>query len=196
LRKIGLFGGTFDPIHTGHLLLAESVLGDAGLDSILFVPASIPPHKPEGAASKAEDRLAMVRLAIDGNPGFRVSDIELRRTGASYTVYTLAELQASDDWTEVEWFLILGVDMLADLPNWRNPDEIVRRAALLVMERPGFESQTIQMPYSRAASFVRTPLLDISSTQIRKRIREGLSIRYWVPADVDTYIREKGLYRT
>jgi nicotinate-nucleotide adenylyltransferase len=196
LRKIGLFGGTFDPVHTGHLILAESLLGDAGLDSILFVPASVPPHKPEGAASLAEDRLAMVRLAIDGNPGFRASDIELRRTGASYTVDTLAELQASNDWTDAEWFLILGADMLADLPNWRNPDEIVRRASLLVMERPGFERQTIQTSFSRAASFVRTPLLDISSTQVRKRIREGLSIRYWVPADVGTYIREKGLYRT
>jgi nicotinate-nucleotide adenylyltransferase len=196
LRKIGLFGGTFDPVHTGHLLLAESVLGDAGLDSILFIPASVPPHKPEGAASQAEDRMAMVRLAIDGNPGFRASDIELGRTGASYTVDTLAELQASDDWSDAEWFLILGADMLADMPNWRNPDEIVRRAGLLVMERPGFDCRTLQTSYSRAALSVRTPMIDISSTQIRKRIREGRSIRYWVPAAVDSYIREKGLYRT
>jgi nicotinate-nucleotide adenylyltransferase len=196
LRKIGFFGGTFDPVHTGHLLLAESVLGEAGLDMILFVPASVPPHKPEGAASHVEDRLAMVSLAIDGNPGFRVSDIELKRTGASYTADTLAELQASKEWMDAGWFLIMGADMLADLPNWRNPDEIVRRAGLLVMERPGFDGRIPPTDYSSAATFVRTPILDISSTQVRKRIREGRSIRYWVPAAVDSYIREKGLYRT
>jgi nicotinate-nucleotide adenylyltransferase len=196
LRRIGIFGGTFDPVHTGHLLLAETVLGESGLDTVLFIPASVPPHKPEGAASNAYDRLAMVRLAIDGNPGFRLCDIELGRAGASFTVDTLAELQSSEEWRESEWFLLLGADMFADLPNWRNPDEIVRRAGLLVMERPGFDCRTLQTGYSRLASFVRAPRLDISSTQVRKRIREGLSIRYWVPAAVDSYISEKGLYRT
>jgi nicotinate-nucleotide adenylyltransferase len=196
LRKIGLFGGTFDPVHTGHLLLADAVRGDAGLDKILFVPAAVPPHKPGGPKSGADDRLHMVHLATEGNPGFGVEDLELRRTGASYTVDTLAELQVSGEWKDVEWFLLMGADMLADLPNWKNPDEIIRRAGLLVMERPGFDVRDRETRFVRNAVFVNTPSLGISSTQIRRRIREGKSIRYWVPAAVESFIREKGLYRT
>ncbi len=196
MRKIGFFGGTFDPVHAGHLLLAEAVRADAGLDQILFVPAAVPPHKPEGPKSGADDRLRMVRLAIEGNPGFAVEELELRRPGASYTVDTLAELQASAEWKDAEWFLLLGADMLADLPNWKNPEEIVRRAGLLVMERPGFDLGAVKPQFLRNAVIVGTPALGISSTLIRSRIREGRSIRYWVPAAVESFILEKRLYRT
>jgi len=196
LRKIGFFGGTFDPIHTGHLLLADAVRGDAGLDSVLFIPAAVPPHKPDGPKSGADARMRMVRMAIEGNPGFAATDIEIRRTGASYTVDTLAVLQASEEWKDAEWFLLMGADMLADLPNWRNPDEIVRRAVLLVMERPGFDIGAMGTRFARDARIAETPAIGISSTRIRKRIREGLSIRYWVPASVESFILREGLYRT
>jgi len=196
LRRIGLFGGTFDPVHTGHLLLADAVRGNAGLEKIVFVPAAVPPHKPGGPSSGADDRLAMVRLAIEGNPGFEVEDLELRRPGASFTVDTLAELQASPEWGDAEWFLLMGADMLADLPNWKDPDEIVRRAGLLVMERPGFDVREMKTRFASEAVMVKTPSLGISSTQIRRRIREGAPIRYWVPDAVEAYIREKGLYRS
>jgi nicotinate-nucleotide adenylyltransferase len=195
VKKIGLFGGTFDPVHIGHLLLANTVLGEAGLDSVLFVPAAVPPHKPGGARSDPEDRLRMVRLAIDGHGGFDSTDLELRRPGASYSVDTLVELQASNGPEGVEWFLILGADMWVDLPNWKNPDEIIRRAGLLVMERPGTDARGMEKRFLEKAVFVKTPKIGISSTEIRNRVRAGKSIRYWVPRAVEEFILEKGLYR-
>lgn len=198
MKKIGLFGGTFDPVHIGHLLLADAVLGDAGLDQVLFVPSAVPPHKPPGGRSAPEDRLRMVRLAIKGHGGFDTTDVELRRPGASYTVDTLIELQASNGWTGVEWFLILGADMCVDLSNWKNPDEIVSRAGLLIMERPGIDARRaggIEERFLKRAVFMKTPKIGISSTEIRDRVRMGKSIRYWVPRAVETFILEKGLYR-
>ena len=198
MKKIGLFGGTFDPVHIGHLLLADAVRGDAGLDQVLFVPSAVPPHKPPGGRSAPEDRLHMVRLAIEGHGGFDTTDVELRRPGASYTVDTLIELQNSNGWAGVEWFLILGADMWVDLPNWKNPDEIVSRAGLLIMERPGIDARHaggIEERFLEKAVFVKTPKIGISSTEIRDRVRMGKTIRYWVPRAVEAFILEKGLYR-
>jgi nicotinate-nucleotide adenylyltransferase len=194
--KIGLFGGTFDPIHTGHLLLADVALGDAGLDQILFVPAAAPPHKPVGPKTSAGDRVQMVRLAVEGHPGFRMTDLELRRPGASYTVDTLVELKDSGEWRGAEWFLLIGADMLLDLTNWKDPDEIVRNAGLLVMKRPGFDIRRAEKKFLKNALQINAPEIGISSTEIRKRIRDGKSIRYWVPESVEAFIRERGLYRT
>jgi nicotinate-nucleotide adenylyltransferase len=190
-----VFGGTFDPVHIGHLLLADAVLGEARLDRILFVPAAIPPHKSAGDRSDPEDRLRMVKLATEGNDGFEFTDLELRRPGASYTVDTLTELRLSNDWTDVEWFLILGADMWLDLPSWKNPENIIQLAELLVMERPGFDVRGMEERFCKRAVFVKTPQIGISSTEIRNRVRTGKSIRYWVPRAVEEFIFEKGLYR-
>jgi nicotinate-nucleotide adenylyltransferase len=196
VKRIGVFGGTFDPVHIGHLLLADAVLGEARLDRVLFVPAAVPPHKPGGVRSGPEDRLRMVRLAIEGHGGFDVTNAEMRRPGASYTVDTLSELRSSESRTDVEWFLILGADMYSDLPNWRNPEGIVGMARLLVMDRPGFDLRGTDERFRERAVFVKTPKIGISATEIRDRVRTGKSIRYWVPREVEAYIIEKGLYRT
>ncbi len=194
--RIGVFGGTFDPIHAGHLLLAEVALSDCGLDRVLFVPSASPPHKPEHALSPIEDRVNMVRLAAAGHPRFGIAEMEMRRSGPSYTVDTLIALEASFEWKSSEFFLILGSDMLLDLPNWKDPDEIVRRAGLLVLERSGFDGRAAEPRFLSRSVFVNAPRIGISSTEIRDRVRLGKSIRYWVPEAVERFIFERGLYRT
>jgi nicotinate-nucleotide adenylyltransferase len=194
--RLGLFGGTFDPVHVGHLLLADTVRSDCGLDRILFIPAAVPPHKREASTSSIDDRYRMVGLAIQDHPGFQVSDLELRRTGASYTADTVLELESSQEWKGWELFLILGADMLIDFVNWKNPDEILKQVRLLVMERPGYDVGLAGKRFLSQCTFVKTPLIDISSSQIRRRICEGKSIRYWVPKAVERFILEKGLYRS
>jgi nicotinate-nucleotide adenylyltransferase len=193
--RLGLFGGTFDPVHIGHLLLADTVLCDCGLDRVLFMPAAVPPHKPEGSKSDADDRLTMVRLAVRDHPGFLASDLELRRTGPSYTLNTVRELTSSGEWKGCELFLILGVDMLIDFAGWHKPDEILKHVRLLVMERPGYDLTRAEKRFLAQSTLVKTPLIQVSSTRIRQRVREGKSVRYWVTDPVERFIFEKGLYR-
>jgi nicotinate-nucleotide adenylyltransferase len=193
--RIGLFGGTFDPIHIGHLLLADTVLCDCRLDRVLFMPAAVPPHKPEGPISNPGDRLSMVHLAVRDHPGFMSSDLELRRTGPSYTMDTVRELTSSEEWKGCELFLIIGADTLIDFAGWNNPDEILKHVRLLVMERPGYELKRAGERFLSKLTFVKTPLIQVSSTRIRQRVREGKSVRYWVTEPVERFIFEKGLYR-
>jgi nicotinate-nucleotide adenylyltransferase len=196
--RIGLFGGSFDPVHNGHLLLADAVRDEAGLDLVLFVPAAQPPHKPDGPRARPGDRLRMVRMAAEGHAGFAVSELELHRGGTSYTVDTLSELSLSTEWRGAEWFVILGADMWADLPNWKNPDDIARMAVLLVMDRTGSGIRNADPALERfreRARFMKTPEIAISSTGIRERVRTGRSIRYWVPPAVEAFIYARGLYR-
>ena len=186
-RRIGIMGGTFDPIHMGHLITAEMVRSAAPLDAVLFVPAARPPHKDAAHAASMQDRLAMTEYGVRENPHFFVSDIELRREGPSYTVDTITELQAQ--LAGAELFFITGADAMNDLYRFI---VATRQGApldeLLIAEKFTAEERShIQV--------LPTPHLEISSTVIRARVRAGLSIRHLVPRTVEEYIRERGLYR-
>ena len=184
--KIGVFGGTFDPVHVGHLAIAEAALESAGLDRVIFVPARRSPLKATGPIASEADRLAMLEAAVKGQPRFAVSRVELDRPGPSYTVDTLEALKGEGD-----LHLILGSDALAELATWRSPERIRALAALLVARRPG-------APEPDTASGARAfdaPCLDISSRELRARASRGLSLRYLVPDEVWRHIDRKGLYR-
>jgi nicotinate-nucleotide adenylyltransferase len=188
--RIGILGGTFDPVHLAHLVLAESCLDQAALDAVWFVPAPRPPHKPEGTAAPFPDRLAMLQLAIAGHPRFRIDTCEANRPGPSYTFQTLHDLSSASPGTE--WFLILGSDSLRDLPTWRKPEEIARLATLLIAQRPGVSAPA--PPADFRAQTILMPLLEISSSDIRQRIAAGRSIRYLVPGQVEEYLHRQQLY--
>jgi nicotinate-nucleotide adenylyltransferase len=193
VRSVGMFGGTFDPIHIGHLVLAERAREELGLDRVLFVPANIPPHKQEGRLIAApEHRIEMLRLAIGGNASFELSTHEIDREGISYTVDTLRhfeELRPGARFT-----LLIGGDNARDFHTWRHPETIVELARVAVWARPGSELPSEVLPgvgYHRIAS----PLLEISSTEIRERARSLRSIRYMVTDAVADYIERHELYR-
>jgi len=184
--KIGVFGGTFDPVHVGHLAIAQAALEAAGLDRVVFVLARRSPLKDQGPVASEADRLAMLVLATKDEPRFSVSCVELDREGPSYTVDTLEALQPTGDLV-----LILGSDALADLPRWRSPERIRELATILVARRPG-------APEPDAASGAQTfdaPCLDISARELRARAARGLSLRYLVPDEVWRHIAHNGLYR-
>ena len=198
-RRIGILGGTFDPIHMGHLITAEIVRVSAALDEIIFIPAARPPHKENKGEAPAEDRLLMVQCAVEGNPSFSVSDIELRREGPSYTVDTIAAL--SEQLGDAELFFITGADAMNDLYRWHDPVRLLHSCRLIVAARQGVELDESRLaeqfsPEQRSRiRIVPTPHLEISSTVIRARVRAGRSIRYLVPRAVELYIEERGLYR-
>jgi nicotinate-nucleotide adenylyltransferase len=194
IGRLGVFGGTFDPIHIAHLVLAEQAREQLRLDQVLFVPAAVPPHKIGKGISPPKVRLEMVELAVAGHPQFAVSDVELRRTGPSYTVDTLRYLRERHPTAEM--FLLLGADSLLDFPNWREPDAILSLARLGVMNRHGASGGVgyfdPRPPETVAA--IEAPTLEISGTDIRNRVNEGRSIRYLVPAAVEAFIRAEKLY--
>jgi nicotinate-nucleotide adenylyltransferase len=194
--NVGILGGTFDPVHTGHLLLAEQARDQLALDEVLFIPAGEPWRKGHRAITPGEHRLTMLRLAIEGHDGFGMSDIELRREGPTYTADTLESL-ASERLDDAFWF-ILGADALADLPNWREPERIVRHAMLAVAPREAQQVNVAALKIPALAQRVTMfscPRFDTSSTEIRQRVAAGQSIRYLVPDAVRRYIDEQGLYR-
>ncbi|HYM16152.1 MAG TPA: nicotinate-nucleotide adenylyltransferase [Dehalococcoidia bacterium] len=194
--RVGVLGGTFDPVHVAHLRLAEEALEALGLDEILFVPAGDPWRKSARPMTPAEHRLAMLRSAVVGNDGFGISDIELRRPGPSYTADTLAEL-AGERLDDEFWFIV-GADALADLPNWHEPARIVAHATLAVAPREPQEVNIAALAIPGIAAKIETfPMtrLDISSTEIRARVAAGRSIRYLVPDAVERYILAHALYR-
>ena len=183
--RTGILGGSFDPIHHGHLILARAAREELGLDRVLLVPANVSPHKTGDFSTTGEERLAMVRLAIDGEDGFEISDIELHRPPPSYTVDTLRELRAAHP--KDEFVLLIGADNVAKFETWREPDEIRRLAKIAVLDRAGGTSPT-DWPVVRR-------LIDISSTDIRARVAAVRSIRYLTPDAVCDYIAAHGLYR-
>ncbi len=201
--RMVLYGGTFDPVHYGHLITARAVAEQCGYDKVVLLPAASPPHKVQASADGA-DRLDMLRLAVADDPMFDVSAMELRRTGKSYTFDTLDALHKSRGGGEIHW--IVGADMLADLPNWHRANEVVDLATIIVALRPPWHERIEQilgdlsarMGPERAEKLARgvvaTPLIDISSTDIRRRVASGLPIRYLVCDAVADFIREKGLY--
>lgn len=194
--RVGVLGGTFDPVHTAHLRLAEEALEALRLDEILFVPAGDPWRKSALAVTPGEHRLAMLRLAVQENDGFGISDSELRRGGPSYTADTLAEL-AGERLDDEFWFVV-GADALADLPNWHEPERIVAHAILAVAPREPQEVNIAALAVPGLARRIETfsmTRLDISSTDIRARVAAGRSVRYLVPDAVARYIAEHALYR-
>ncbi len=186
--KIGIFGGTFDPIHLGHLIVAEQAREQTGLDQLWFMVGTSPPHKTEKDFSAFDRRSEMLKLAIAGNPSFSVSEMERDREGPSYTVDTLKILK--EEHRQDDFFLVIGADTLIDFGNWYQPEKILQMATLLVAGRPGRELPT-EPDYQK----VETPLIDIASRNLRSRVKEGKSIRYQVPRAVEIYIQEKNLYR-
>jgi nicotinate-nucleotide adenylyltransferase len=198
-RRTGVFGGTFDPIHLAHLALAEAAREAADLDQVLFVPAAVQPFKQDVAMSAPDDRLAMVELAIAGNPAFATSRVELERAGPSYTVDTLAALAA--DPANGDLSLILSAETFLQLPRWRDPDRIVRLAELIVAPRDGYPeagSAFLAEHFGETpvrARFLDGPRLRISASELRSRAAAGHSLRYLVPDAVAAYIGDHGLYR-
>ena len=193
---LGIFGGTFDPIHTGHLIVARAALETLGLDEVLFVPAGKPWMKAGEDVSPPEDRARMAELAVAGDPQFRVSRMEVERPGETYTLDTLRALPAGDG----QPVLLLGADAFANFAAWREPAEVARRARIAVLGRPGRDTAAIidevkaEVPNVDAAP-LEAPLIEISATAIRDRVRRGLPIRDLVPPAVAHYIADRGLYR-
>lgn len=196
--RIGIFGGAFDPIHNGHLLLAEQCREQCQLDEVWLVPTKIPPHKEAGSLSPDGDRVEMLRLAIAGRPEFVVSKIELDRDEVSWTVDTLRQIreQRPDD----DLFLLIGADSLRDFPTWREPEAISDLATIVAVNRgkQSLEELTADVDPKLAArvQLVTMPGISISATDLRRRVSEGKSIRYLVPRAVEQYIAGHNLYRT
>jgi nicotinate-nucleotide adenylyltransferase len=184
--RVGVFGGTFDPVHVGHLAIAQAALESVPLDRVLFVPARRSPLKDRDPIARVADRVAMLDAAISGEPRFALSRVELERDGVSYTVDTLEALHS-----EGALFLILGSDALADLARWRKPDRIRELATILVAARPGAP----EPDPAHGARVFDAPHLDISSRELRARAARGMSLRYLVPDAVWEHIRKRGLYR-
>ncbi len=192
-RRLGLFGGTFDPPHLGHLALAEWARDELKLDRVVFMPAARPPHKRGRVRTPTAARLAMARLAVRGHRGFEVSALEAGRRGPSYTVDTLRALR--DRSPGAEWFLLLGQDSLAELASWKDPEALVRLATPVVAARPGARARRAARVFGRRVVWLDNPGIEVSSSGIRERVRRGRSIRYLVPDAVARYIARAGLYR-
>ena len=193
--RIGLYGGSFNPIHMGHLLIAEFVKDEFRLDEVWFIPSATPPHKKNNEVLPANIRYKIVSLAIRENPDFRVSDLEIKRGGISYTVDTLQEIvKAGNQKDELFWFV--GMDNLIDFPNWRQPNKILELCKLIAVQRKGFSIDQVESSLRKQVLFSSAPLIEISSSSIRKRIEKNYSIRYFVPDDVREFIKTNHLYQT
>ena len=213
MARVAVLGGSFNPIHYGHLLLADDLLDQLALDRVLFVPAGTPPHKPASLLATAADRFEMVRRAIADHPRFDVSDVELRRDGVSYTVDTLTALAAGGD----ELFYIVGSETFLDLLTWREPRKVAALARLVIIPRTGsvFDTEGAAAqkvlheigveggfvhagggaPPPRGVLIVHATSLPLSASDLRRRVREGRSLTYRVPPAVIEYVRAHGLYR-
>lgn len=191
--KVGIMGGTFDPIHIGHMLAAETARDAFGLEEVWFMPSHIPPHK-QAAGASGEDRLALVREAIRNNAAFRILDWELKRGGVSYTIDTVRMLQ--EQYPGEDFYFIIGADMVQYLPKWREIDELVRRLTFIGLGRPGIplDPGTLPEHISRKVLLADMPMVGISSTLIRERAAAGKSIRYMVPEPVYDYVVRSELY--
>jgi nicotinate-nucleotide adenylyltransferase len=201
--KIGVMGGTFDPIHNGHLVTSEEARCQFGLDKVLFIPSARPPHKREVKQSPFEDRYRMVELAVEGNAFLSVSLLEMERSGLSYTIDTLHELRLIHG-KEVQLFFITGADAILEILTWKDPGEILAESELIAATRPGYPLERLKEalpeynshgePVVERVHAMEIPALFISSTDIRERVREGRPFRYLVPEPVWEYIVEKRLY--
>jgi nicotinate-nucleotide adenylyltransferase len=191
--KIGLFGGTFDPIHFGHLIIAEWFFEDLQLDRIYFIPAGDPPHKQNQIITSSKHRLEMTRLATQNNKKFKISEYEVRKKSKSFTVETLGEFRKEAKHDDL-FFLIIGSDSLLDMVNWLKPKEIIKMAQVVVYPRVGFNWLDAPDFLKEDVRFVESPVIQISSTKIRERLKQSLSVRYLLPDLVGKYILKHRLY--
>ena len=196
--NIGIFGGTFDPPHIGHLVIADQAFTQLGLDEVWFLPVGQPPHKRGNHISDAEHRVAMVTHAIHGHPGFKLSRVDVDRPAPHYSVTALELLEAEHP--QHDWCFIMGADSLEDLPHWHKPRRLIELATLAVAGRPGArpeirEIETDVPGVSARVRWVTAPLVDLSSTDLRQMAREGKSLKYLVPDAVIAYADAHGLYR-
>jgi nicotinate-nucleotide adenylyltransferase len=199
--NIGVLGGTFDPVHLVHLIIAEEVRERFKLDKVLFVPSGHPWLKDERVITPAQHRVAMLRQALASNPYFQISMVDVEREGPSYTVDTLADLRRQFG-DSASFYFILGWDALRDLHLWKDPARIIQQCRLVAVGRPGSAKprlsalETTLPGISKNVILLPKPLIGISSSDIRQRVAKGLSIKYLVPETVEMYIQDKGLYRS
>jgi nicotinate-nucleotide adenylyltransferase len=199
---LGIFGGTFDPVHYGHLVLAEQCREQCNLDAVWFLPSGSPPHKQDANITDAKRRVEMLELAISGHSSFSVSDIELRRTGPTFTVETLQQIHDDPEGPNRELFFLMGADSLSELVTWREPSRIVELATLVAVNRGGdplpnrelLIEQLGEATVSRIIP-VSIPGQEVASSDLRKRVRTEHSIRYLTPRSVEVYIQQQNLYR-
>jgi nicotinate-nucleotide adenylyltransferase len=190
---IGLFGGSFNPPHVAHLIVAEIAKDQLELEEVWWIPNATPPHKSHDELAAVEHRLAMTRRAVANNPTFRLCEIEIEREGVSYTVDTVRTLQ--NEYPDTDFGLLIGSDSLDHFGEWHRPDEIAERVPLVVYKRPGVIEEVAEPRFANRVRFVSAPVMEVSGTEIRSRRRAGRSIRYLVPESVRAYVQEKGLYR-
>lgn len=199
MKKYGIFGGSFNPIHYGHLMICEYIKEEMSLDKVIFIPTGNPPHKE--LELSAEDRYEMVRLAISPNPDFEISDIETTRVKKSYTVDTIRELKKI--YKEEKLYFLIGLDSLFQLKTWMKIGDLSQEIEFVVALRPGYldkeeinkEIDFLRENFGTKINLIKTPLYEISSTDLRDRIREGKSLRYLIPKKVLDYIEESGFYK-
>ncbi len=198
--KIGICGGTFDPVHLGHLAVAEIVRCEFGLDKILFIPSGKPPHKNLDSVTDPIHRLKMVQCAVSTNPNFEAVSIEVERQGYTYTVDTLNQLHALHS-ESTEFYYIIGADVVMDLLKWKNAEEVFTLTKFIALMRPGFQDEEfknriryLKSKYGVEITGFEAPLIDISSTFIRDRIKNGKSVKYFITEPVERYIKENKLY--
>jgi nicotinate-nucleotide adenylyltransferase len=200
IERIGVFGGSFDPVHMGHLTIAQDAVEQLELDRLIFIPAAVPPHKQGKTLAEGRHRFEMLQLATESNLSFEVSDMELQRGGVSYTFDTMTQVQFEHPGAEL--FFIVGIDSLTILHAWRNVDKLLEMCTIVPFARGGEDAarvaEQIQLPESWKARLmerlIRIHEIEISASEIRMRLAEGLSIRYLVPPEVEMYIAEHGLY--
>lgn len=198
MPKIGIMGGTFNPIHYGHLVTAEEAYNQFALEKVVFMPSGVPPHKEERKIVLPEDRYLMTVIAIAGNAHFAVSRLEIERTGPSYAIDTVKELrQVHVDW---DIFFITGADAILEILTWKDPHQIIECCSFIAATRPGYDLEKFREVLHREklgprVHFMEIPALAISSTYIRERVKQGKSIKYLLPDGVADYICEYGLYR-
>jgi nicotinate-nucleotide adenylyltransferase len=198
LKRYGVFGGAFNPVHMAHLIIAEDVRQQMHLDKVLFIPYSNPPHKNSEELLNAEYRLQMLRFAVEGNPFFEISDIEIHSAlnSRTYTVDTLMKLRELYKSDGVKFYLIIGLDNLIELHTWKDPGKLFLLSEVVVLNRPGYFIQSVENEYSRRVVYIPAPNIDISASDIKNKIREKKSIKYLVPEKVEEFILENNLYKT
>ena len=198
MYRYGIFGGSFNPPHIGHSILAENVREQLSLDKVIFIPSGRHPLKDKDSVLSAEHRLNMSRIAFGKDPGFEVLDLEIEKAkkgSVNYTVDTLMDLYNVYQKEFVKMYLIIGIDNLIDFPKWKDPDKLFVLSEVIVMNRPGYLLQDADVEFSRKARYISVPMLEISSTDIRERVKSGKSIKYLVDEGVEEYIKENGLFK-